>query len=109
MALQVAVVAKTTSDAALIRARAIINSLAMDVINDKITVESERTDTENRIYKTDLNFGARIKNDVVEINQSDNSYVKLNDLLDSLYDKGYRTSHRLIGKKDRIRLTVAWD
>ena len=116
MALQTASVAKTASDAANIQTKAILTSLVMVVIDDKITAESERTTLDERTHKAVFTFDADIngRTSPVEIIQSDQSKVFLTDIIDALVDAGYRTAFVLKrasrqGGQDRVTLTVAWD
>ncbi len=115
MALQTAPTASIASDAAVIKTRSILSSLAMGVIDAAITEESERVDLDERTYRTVITFNANIngRTKPVEIIQSDESKVFLNDIINALVDAGYRTAFALKptsrdGGQDRVTLTVAW-
>jgi len=115
MTLQTAVAAKTASDAAAIQTRAVLSSLTMTIIDNKITTESTRTDLDERTYKTTLDFDADVNGKVspVEIIQSDDSKILIEDLIKELIDKGYSVSYKAIktrdGKNDKVKLQIAWN
>lgn len=115
MALQQAITAITTSDAANIETRDILNSLVMGVIDAAISTQSSKTDTDERIYKVTLTFPATITSTtgVVEVIQSDLTKVFLSDIEGALTDALYRTSVRAIkssrvGIDDKVKLQIAW-
>lgn len=114
MPLQQASTAITASNASNIETKDILSSLVMGVINTEITTQSARTDTDERIYKTELTLDADIndRTSPVQIIQSDATKVLLSDIEKALVDAGYRISCRSIktrdGINDKVKLQVAW-
>jgi len=116
MALQSATTSKTSSDGALIQTKSVLTSLVMGVINAEIIAQSIRTDLDERTYKATFTLAADVngRTKPVEIIQTDDTRVNLNDLLEALVDNGYRVSFKAVkaarlGGTDRVKLTVAWD
>lgn len=116
MALQLASVAKTASDAAAIQTKPVLTSLIMDVIDTAITAESTRVDLDVRTYKAVLTLKADINGGTkpIDIIQSDDSRVLLEDIEKALIDAKYRVSSNAIKASreeadDKVKLQVAWD
>lgn len=117
MTLQSALIAKTASDAAAIQPRAIISSLVMtDIIDTKITEESQRVDKDERTYSAKIELSADMNGgtSAIQIIQSDDSKVLLPDIENALLEAGYKVAIEgkrasRVGGQDRIILTVAWD
>lgn len=115
MTLQSAANAKSSSDNASIQEKPILLSLIMNVINDEITRLSTITDTEERIFKANIEFESifnKNKNEITII-QSDQSQVFLVDIESALVDASYRVSSRAIkssriGINDRVKMQIAW-
>lgn len=107
--------AKIASNAASIQPRNILTKVIMAEIKVLITTESERTDKEERTYKTTIDLDADINGRVepIEIIQSDASKVLLTDILAALHDSGYQTVYKekkasREGGQDRICLQIDW-
>lgn len=114
MALQSAVSAKTASDSANIKTRAVLTSPTMIAIDAKITVESTRIDKDEPTYKLDIEFPGDVngRTKPVEIIE-DGGRILLIDIENALIAEGYRVSAKGVktrdGKADKIKIQVAWD
>lgn len=103
MTLQAAATAKTGSDSN--RAAPDVSNLTIVAIDAQITVNKGRGE-----YTYNSDYVGRIQSDVLEIKQSDNSYISLETIIYALEENGYRTSDN---KKNtstgfKINLSVAW-
>jgi len=109
MAIREASVAKAASDASKPVDNEIFNTLIASAIDAKIGSVSEDTDTD--IYVAYFTFPARIENKVCQIEQSDRSYINLDDIVNALKSRSHRVSYQIknlrVGIK--VQLSVAWD
>lgn len=114
MAFTTATAAKTASDGVSLSANPVIGSLTETLINTEIAVRDTKV-TDSRIYTATFTLDADVngKTSPVDIIQSDDSRIVLDDLIRALNDAGYRTSYKSIktrsGKPDKVNLTIAWD
>lgn len=103
MAIQEASAAKSLSAANAPSEGPIYSSLVADDINAEI----------NRIgglglYVANFSFARREVGNLIEIQQSDQSYVSLPDLLGALANRSYRVNVNSINGS-KLKLTIAWD
>ena len=111
MALQLASAAKTTSIANVSAEGSIFDSLVMGVVNTEINTQATLG-----AYKASFTLAADVngRTKPVELIQSDETKVNLEDLIDALALRGYRVSFKALkaarkSGTDRVKLTVAWD
>lgn len=114
MAFITAATAKTSSDSANIAANPAVDSSTETLINAEIAAQSTRIDKYVRTYTATFTLDADIngRTSPVDIIQSDNSRIILDDLINALTDAGYRASFKGIkidGGIDQVRLTIGWD
>ena len=83
-------------------------------VDSAITAASQRTDLDERTYKITLDLNADIngRTKPIEIIQSDDSRILIEDLVSQLIDAGYRVAYKELktraGKYDKIKLQLAW-
>lgn len=111
--LQDATAARTASDAAAIKANPAINSETINIIDNAITAQLVRTDTDIRIYNATVKYNADLHEgkSPAEIIQSDSTRVFLDDVMTILNDSGYRVSVTKtpnLSKGDSIKIKASW-
>lgn len=107
MALRTAASANTTSVANKPPDGSIFSSLVVGDIDTDVGVQSLLGN-----YSCICNLEARLSNDVIQVKQSDDTYVDLEDVMFALDDRSYRTSCNIKNTSTggiRIRLSVAWN
>ncbi len=104
MSLKQAQDSKTSSDSNQVINTNVTNSLIISAIDDAVTEAGLSGN-----YKVTLRFSIRIYNNIIELKQSDGSYLKLGELLTVINNSGYRHSFHLTGNNDRIKIDIAWD
>lgn len=116
MTLLTASAATTASNGSAIQVRSVLSSLTITAIDAAILAQSTRTDVDNRQYKVTMTLVATTDSEgKVQIIQSDDSKILLSDVVDALTDPlaGYRVAYKTIresrnGRKDKIKLQIAW-
>lgn len=115
MTLQAASTTKTSSAGVALDERSVIDSLIMtDIIEAKIKTESTATGRDEETTKITIDIDADIngRTKPVELIQSDNSRILLEDVIKAFSDAGYRSSFKAIktrtGKNDKVKLQIAW-
>jgi len=111
MSLRTAAAAKTASISNVPSEGSIFSSLLMAVVDTEINAQAA-LGAYKAIFTLAADVNGRTK--PVEIIQSDQSKVNLDDLIDALVLRGYRTSFKALkaaitSNTDRVKLTVAWD
>lgn len=111
MSIRTAATAKTTSIANVPAEGSIFTSLVMAVVDTEINAQAILG-----AYKATFTLAADVngRTKPVELIQSDESKVNLDDLINALVLRGYRVSFKALkaaitGNADRVKLTVAWD
>ncbi len=105
---------KTQSDAAAIQVP-VPGSLTEALINTKVNLESNRTDTSERIYRASFILDADVngRTSPVDIIQSDDSKILLSDLVYELNNQGlsvaYKARKTRDGINDKVILKVGWN
>lgn len=106
--------AKIASDGVSIDDNPAVGSLTETKINAGIVTQQDLA-IDSPIYTATFTLDADLNGRVspIDIIQSDNSTILLIDLIRALNDAGHRTSYNAIkirdGKRDKVRLTIAWD
>lgn len=111
MALQTASTANATSVTNTPAESAIFSSLVMAVVDTEINAQALIGN-----YKASFTLAADVngRTKPVELIQSDQTKVNLDDLINALVLRGYRVSFKAlkaarVDGTDRVKLTVAWD
>lgn len=113
MALQPAADTTAESNSTAIT-RPVLDSLIIDVIALAIVAQSDKTDADERVIRLTLVATMNAAGQA-QVIQEDETKVFLTDIVDALTSStaGYRVAYKYIrgareGKKDKIKLQVAW-
>lgn len=115
MAFRAAAAAKTASDTAVQGINPVIGSLTETLINTAVDTASTKTGLLERVYSVTIDLDADLNGRIspVDIIQSDNSRILLDDLTIALISAGYRLgvneTKTREGKNDKVKLEMAWN
>lgn len=106
MALRTAAAAKSETDANKPSNTSIVNSLTVSDIDAEILKKGGAY-----YFTLDMTFEGKDENGVVSIEQSDRTFINLDDLLSYIGEQGYIYSHEVYSKSSGliIKIKMGWN